>query len=157
MPSSRTVGRAASSTSRVHKEYSDCKALIGCTAFDRRVPVDAVLVVEIDHIDAEPPQGRLACQLDVLRAAVDAHPAAVWIAHVAELRREDDAIATIRDCMPHEFFVAADAVGISGVEQRHSELDRAVDRCDRLRVVRIAVELRHPHAAEALPGNLESL
>ncbi|MFI6309566.1 hypothetical protein ACIBEK_05335 [Nocardia fusca] len=32
MPSSRSSGRISSSTSRVHSEYSVCRAAIGCTA-----------------------------------------------------------------------------------------------------------------------------
>jgi hypothetical protein len=43
------------------------------------------------------------------------------------------------------------------VEQRHAELERAVDRGDRLDVVAVPVELGHPHAAEALAGHLQAL
>ena len=38
-----------------------------------------------------------------------------------------------------------------------AELERAVDRRDRLGLVGVAVELRHPHAAEAQGGDLEPL
>ena len=86
MPSSRHVASTSSSGSRVHREYSDCTAAIGCTAWARRivagdaseiprwrtlpastssdsapkvsstgtVAVDAVLVVQVDRVDAEP-------------------------------------------------------------------------------------------------------
>ena len=37
MPSSRSVGRISSSRSRVHSEYSDCRAVIGCVACARRI------------------------------------------------------------------------------------------------------------------------
>src|SRR3954467_6817513 len=37
MPSSRSSGRISASTSRVHSEYSVCRALTGCTACARRM------------------------------------------------------------------------------------------------------------------------
>ena len=37
MPSSRSSGSTSSSGSRVHSEYSDCSAVIGCTAWARRI------------------------------------------------------------------------------------------------------------------------
>ena len=86
MPSSRSSGSTSGSWSRVHSEYSDCSAVIGCTAcarrmvfdprlrqpdvadlalghqfgdgadgvLDRGVGVDAVLVVQVDVVGAEP-------------------------------------------------------------------------------------------------------
>ena len=44
MPSSRSTGRISLSTCRVHSEYSVCSAVIGCTAWARRmVSVEASL------------------------------------------------------------------------------------------------------------------
>ena len=37
MPSSRSTGRTFGSGSRVHKEYSDCRAVTRCTACARRI------------------------------------------------------------------------------------------------------------------------
>ena len=51
----------------------------------------------------------------------------------------------------------ADAVHLGGIEERHAELESAVDGRDRLRVVAFAVRLAHPHATEAQLRNLESL
>ena len=55
---------------------------------DRRVGVDAVLVVEVDDLDAEALQARLAGLHHVLRPAVDAL-LAVGELHLAELGGDD--------------------------------------------------------------------
>src|SRR5260370_40897381 len=65
------------------------------------------------------------------------------------LRREEDLRAPAADRTPDELLVAADAVGVSGIEKIDAELDRAMDRGDRLVVVALAVALGHAHAAEA--------
>src|SRR4029079_9164240 len=49
------------------------------------------------------------------------------------------------------------AVDVRGVEERDAELEGPVDRGRRLVLVRLPVPGRHPHAAEALLGDLEPL
>ena len=117
--------------------------------FDRRVEVDAVLVVEVDVVDAEPLEARVTGLANVLGAAVDADPAAVRIALVAELRREHDLVAAIGDRSADELFVGERPVHVGGVEEVDTELDRAMDRRDCFAFVGRSVELRHAHAAEA--------
>src|SRR5581483_709093 len=56
-----------------------------------------------------------------------------------------------------ELLVAAEAVHVGGVEEEDSELERPVDRRDRLLLVGRPIERRHPHAPEALRGDLEAL
>ena len=55
---------------------------------DRRIRVDAVLVIDVDRVDAEPLQRRVAGPVHVVGTAVDAEKRAVLVAHVAELRRD---------------------------------------------------------------------
>ena len=66
------------------------QARVSCAAV---TPVSAAMactsLVEVDDVDAQPPQGRVACAAHVPRAPVD-RSGAVVLAHVAELRREDD-------------------------------------------------------------------
>src|SRR5206468_6891015 len=57
---------------------------------DRRLIVDAMLVVEIDVVDAEPLEARVTGFAHVLGAPTDAEKGSVLAAPVAELRREDD-------------------------------------------------------------------
>ncbi len=64
---------------------------------DRRRRIDAMLVVQVDRLDAQAPQARLGGALDVGRAAVEAaHERVRRIAHDAELGREEDAAAAAR-------------------------------------------------------------
>src|SRR5262249_55244776 len=61
---------------------------------DRHARIDAVQVVEIDRIDAEPLQASVAGLANALRAPVDlAFLRIARIAHDAELRREHDLVA----------------------------------------------------------------
>ena len=115
---------------------------------DRRPRVDAMLLVEVDRLDAEPAQARLARRADVLRASVEpGEPSAGT--HDAELRRQHDLVASAADRAPDELLVVAVAVDVGGVEQRHAEIERAMDRRDAVGVGGAAVRTRHRHAAEA--------
>src|SRR5258708_4072783 len=59
---------------------------------DRPLGIAPMLIVEVDHVDAEALEARLARLRHVLRPAVDARRA-VGLAHVAELRGEHRALA----------------------------------------------------------------
>jgi hypothetical protein len=59
-----------------------------------------VLVIEVDHVDSEPLQARLASGADIIGPAADAPEAAVLAADVAELGGEEDAVAAIGDGAP---------------------------------------------------------
>ena len=73
--------------------------------FDRHRLVDAVLVVEVDVLDTEALQRGFAGGVHVLGPSVDADPAAVLAAHVAELGGEHDRVAAPRDGATDEPFV----------------------------------------------------
>src|SRR5690349_23497680 len=64
---------------------------------DGHVRVDAVLVVEVDVVDAEPAQRRVARGVDVLGAAVEPDEAAVRPALVAELGGDDHVVTAPGD------------------------------------------------------------
>jgi hypothetical protein len=113
---------------------------------DRRLGIDAVLVVQIDVIDAEPLEARIACLPHVLGLAVD--PALAVHHRDRELGREHDLVALALDRLADEDLVGVRAVHVRGVEQRDAELERAVDDLCRLVVVARAIERRHPHAPE---------
>src|SRR5205807_4893479 len=59
---------------------------------DRHLGIDAVLVIQIDHLDAEALQARLAGAHDVLGPAVDVLLSLRGL-HLAELGGDDDAVA----------------------------------------------------------------
>jgi hypothetical protein len=121
---------------------------------DRRVDVDAVLVVEVDVVGAEALQRVLARLLDVLGAPVGGAAARVGgIADDPELRGQHDLVAAIGDRAPDEALVCVRAVDVGGVEEVDAQLDGAMDHGDRLVVVARAVELGHAHAAQAEGGD----
>jgi hypothetical protein len=122
---------------------------------DRRRLVDAVLVVEVDVVDAEPLQRRVARLADVVGGSGDAEVLAVVAAHVAELCGEDDLVPAVGDGPTDKLFVDERAVHVRGVKESDAEVQCAVDDGDRHVVVRRAVELAHAHAAESLLGDLE--
>ena len=123
---------------------------------DRHLRVHAMELVEVDVVDSEPAQAVLAGVQDVGRAAVDPADGVVRrVAHDAALGREHHAVAPAANGASHELLVGERAVHVRGVEQRHAEVEGAVDGGDRLRLVARTVELAHAHAAEADGGDLE--
>ena len=123
---------------------------------DRGVRIDAMLIVEINHLDAETAQARLAALPDVLGLAVDAAIAPVLAADVAELGGEDHLIAPAADGASDELLVAAHTVHVGRVEKRDAQIERALDRRHRLVFVLATVELRHAHAAQAHRRHFEA-
>src|SRR2546427_6833319 len=97
--------------------------------------VHAMLVVQIDVLHAQPLEGGIARLAHVLRPPVDAQPSAVRAAYVAELRSEDHPVAAAPDRPAHQLLVGERAVHVRGVEKRDAELERAVNRRHRLRIV----------------------
>src|SRR5438105_15430589 len=116
-----------------------------------------MLVVEIDMLDAEPLERRIARALDVLGATVHADPFAVTIAHVTEFRGEYYGIPFAFDRPADQLFVCLRTVDVGGIEERDAELEGPVDCRNRLGVVPGAVEIGHPHASKAEGGDWEAL
>ena len=125
---------------------------------NRGVGVDAVLVVEVDVVDAEPLQRAVAGLADVLGAAVDgALGRVVGVAHDAELGGDDRLVAAPGQRLADEHLVGVRPVHVGRVEEVDPELERPVDGGGRLVVVGRTVEVGHPHAAQALARDHESL
>jgi hypothetical protein len=110
---------------------------------DRGLRVHPVLVVEVDRVDPEPLQARVARRADVLRPAVDSPGGRVAPAHDPELRGHHHARSTAPQRLAHQLLVRVRAVDVGGVEHRHAEVERAVDRGDRLGLVPGPVEVGH--------------
>ncbi len=117
--------------------------------FDRGGAVDAVLVIEIDMVDAEAAERRVAGLAHVVGLAADAEEGAVAAAHIAELRGKDHLVAAAADGAADQLFIPEGAVHVGRIEEVAAEVESAVDRGDRRRVVVGAVKLGHTHAAEA--------
>ncbi len=127
---------------------------------DRDVGIDAVLVVEINMVGAEAPQRALDRAEDVLGRAVDradgghvARRRAVGPAR--ELGRDHVLVAAAFDRASDKLLVGQRPVELGGVDEVDPELERPLDRADRLALVGGSVEGRHSHATESESGNIE--
>src|SRR5580700_4670888 len=82
--------------------------------FDRNGRIDAMLVVQIDDLDAQPLETGLARADDIFGTAIGDLAAAS--ADVAELGRQNHFGATPLDGLADEFFVLAGPIGVRRVE-----------------------------------------
>ena len=155
------IACAASSCSTVASDSPIARALPAATTsamrapglLERHVLVDAVQLVEVDVVGAEPAAATRRCPrarapggrrgtIAVGRDVLD---------HEADLRGEHDLVAAAGERGADDLLVRERPVHVGGVDQRHAELDRAVDRRrpSARRRARRVVGPRHAHAAEA--------
>ncbi len=116
---------------------------------DRHGRIDAVLVVEVDHLDAEALQRSVAGVLHVSRGLpfTPLGPPGLW--DLAELRRQHHPVAQALERPPTTSLVLAPAIHVGAVEEVDAGLDRPADQIDRGGLVRLAVDAGQRHAAEA--------
>ena len=107
-----------------------------------------MLLIEVDRVDPEPAEARLAGLADVLRATADPAGLTARVADIAELGGQHDLVAATADRSADELLVVTVAVDVGGVKQVDSEVQCAMDGRDPLRVGGVAVHARHRHAAE---------
>ena len=117
---------------------------------DRHPGIDAVQVVEVDDLGAQPGQGRLAVTANVLGPPVEVHP--VVAPDDAELRGHLDLPRQPGQCPADQPFVVPPAVAHGGVEHGHAQLGRPADSCDGLVVIGWPVPLGQAHASHAEGG-----
>ena len=122
---------------------------------DRHCRVDPVLVVEVDDLDPEPLQARLAGPGDIGGAAVDPVGAA-GPACLTEFGGDHNAITAALQRAAEQLFVLPPAIHVRAVEMVDPEFDRAMDQPHSGRVVADAVDARQRHAAEADRRDLRS-
>src|SRR3954470_16751800 len=116
------LGRSFGETEVTHLALFDQPRHLADRLLDGSVRVYAVLVVEVDYLDAQTPQRRLARRAHVLGPTRDAEEAPVLAAHVPELRRQHDAVAPVAYRAPDQLLVAADAVHVGRVEKVDAQL-----------------------------------
>ena len=86
-----------------------------------------MLIVKIDHLDAESLQALVAAFAHIVRPAVHAQEGAIGCAHVAELGGDDEFFPLALDGAADELLVGSHAIHVSGVEEGDAEVQRAVD------------------------------
>src|SRR5262245_8143361 len=89
---------------------------------DRHARIDAVLVVDIDRIDAEALQRCITRAPNVFRRSVDAEPRAILPADVAEFRGEDSLTAPIANGAANETLVGEWPVCIRRIKKIDSQV-----------------------------------
>ena len=116
---------------------------------DRHLGVYPVQVVQVDVVDAEALQAAFDRLARVLRAAVeDARGRIVGIPHNAEFSRQHDLAAPAADRASDQLLVGERAVGVRRVQEIEPQVERAMDRRDRLDLVARTIEVAHPHATQ---------
>src|SRR5580693_7196606 len=94
--------------------------------FDRNGRIDAMLVVQIDDLDAQPLETGLARADDIFGTAIGDLAAAA--ADIAELGRQDHFGATPLDGLADEFLVMAGPIGVRRIEQRYAPIQRLANK-----------------------------
>ena len=124
---------------------------------DRGVGVDAVLVVQVDLVGAEPLERPLHRGSDAGRAAVESALPATGVRDHAELGGEHYLVAAPLECPADEFLIDVRTVDLGGVDEVHAQIERAVDGPDRFGVVASGAgeRERHAHGAEANPPHVQ--
>jgi len=126
--------------------------------FDGHFEVDAMLIEEIDGVDAEALERGFGDLLDVFGAAVQLVPFAVAVRICIPAKfRSDDNMSTERlECFSDEFFVGERSVDFGGIEEGDSpRYGCAKERNHLLFVFWRTIRPTHTHAAEANGGNFE--
>jgi hypothetical protein len=117
--------------------------------FDGHVRVDAMLVVQVDGFDPEPPKRALGHLPDVLWPAVEHLLSRGGIEVEAELGGDHHPIAERLERLADDLLVLC-AVDLGGVKECHAALDSRPDQRDRLLLVGLrAVAVTQSHRAIA--------
>src|SRR5215467_8277522 len=115
---------------------------------DRHVGIDAVDVIEIDHLDTEPLEAGLAGDRHIGGLAVDAAALPAGPTDVAELAGNEELVAPALDRLSDQLLVDAGRIGVGRVEHGDAELDAAVNGRDRFDVIGNAIVGAHAGAAK---------
>jgi hypothetical protein len=116
---------------------------------DRHRGIDAMLVVEVDGLDAQPLQAGFAGLQHVVGPPVDAIcRARLRRLGLAELGGEHDAVAPSLDGAADQRLVVAPAIHVGAVEMGDAKIDGPADQVLRCRIVGRAVDTRQRHATQ---------
>ena len=72
-----------------------------------------------------------------------------WVGRDAELGCQRDFVAAVGEQSGDQPLVVAAAVDVGGVDERHAEVDAAIQGGQRLGVVDLTVDMRQRHRAES--------
>src|SRR3954452_18664556 len=127
--------------------------------FDRNVRINAVLVEQIDRVDAEPPKRAFDCLADLPRLTI--HPTPILtggrIDVETELGGDHHSLAEWPQRLADHFLVRERPVDLRGVEKGHAALDGAADQRNAL-ILRqlVGIAETDAHAAKAHGRNVQA-
>src|SRR3546814_210171 len=138
-----------------------CSSDLADDLLDRDRGIDAVLVEEVDRVDAEPLERAFARGAGVGGRAVDAGDL-LALEPEAEFGRDDQPVALALDRLAEQFLVREGAIDLRGVEEGDAKVDRAVDRARRFvdvggLAIKDVAAPDHRHAADADRGDFEAV
>src|SRR3954469_17921867 len=103
--------------------------------------IDAMLIIKIDAINAEPAKTRVTGLLDVVRFAIDpAKSRRPRVAYNPEFGCDHHAVAFTANAPPEQLLVRVGSVDVGSIEEINPEVDRAIDRGKRLCIVTLAIK-----------------
>src|SRR3954454_6614238 len=152
------LGAGLGQSDMAHLAFGDQLAQRADRLFDGRVRVDAVLVVEVDVVGAEPLERAFDRGLHIVGAAVDDAGTAARVGDETELRRHDDVVAPAPDGLADNFLAVEGAVDLGGVDVGDPEVQRPVNGADRLRVIEPpagGVDAGHGHGSQTDAGDIK--
>ena len=125
--------------------------------FDGNSWIDAMLVIQIDMIDAEPLEAGIAGRMYVLGCSIDAGERAIGAAHMTELGGQHDVLAARPQDLSEQALVGAGAIHVGGVEKVDADVEGGIEHAEIGCRIGRPVEVRHAHATEADGGDFETL
>ena len=117
MCSSNGVGPGLADTSEANLSLLDKLRYRTEGFLDRNFPVNTVLVVEVDGLDAEAYQARLTGFDHLLWSPIGAKTLTVWASFITKFAAQDYLVASPFNRLPDDSLVMPVTVGIRGVEQ----------------------------------------
>ena len=123
---------------------------------DRHIGVDAMLIIEINRIDAQSLERPFRHAPDVLRRAVERAARYRVLEFETELRRDDNLITERFECFTNQILVRKRPVHLRGVEKRDAAFDGRPHQRNALVAIGGRSESKtHAHAAKAEGGHFE--
>ena len=116
--------------------------------FNRHRGIDAMLIVEIDHIGSKALERGLYHGLDMFGPAIQPLPprASIGIEVEPELGRDHHLIAHRSQRLADQFLVCVGSVNLRRVEKRNAAIDRPANQSDHLSLFRERRRVRKAHA-----------
>src|SRR5216684_2058758 len=109
--------------------------------FNRRVGIDAMLVIQIDRLNPQPPEAAFAGLANIVGFAVQgAGTGGFGITDDAEFRGQHNFVALAFEGAAHKLLVRVWAVNVGGIEEIDAEFKSTLNRGDRFMVVTGPVE-----------------